>query len=201
MTRMRSSARRGRHVLESQSARRTGLRITPGRIAAGAVAVLTGVVLAAATAAGSYAYLNSTAAVGTSGATVAAGTSAITLQSGSGVPTSNLTLPNTVWNRMLPGDVVGQTITVTNSGDTALAGSVRLAATSSPWEIRVDLGACPSGQIAGGALGTTSSASATIPAGASATLCIQATLPTSAPSNTQGTSPAMTLIVDGVQVP
>ena len=42
---------------------------------------------------------------------------------------------------------------------------------------------------------------ATLAAGASATVCIQATLPTSAANSVQGTNPIVTLTVDGVQVP
>lgn len=201
MTRKRSTNGRGRHVLESgrrSPLRGLGPRVTPGRIAASAAAVLVGVLGAAGAAAGSYAYLNAAAPVGTTGATITAGTSALTLQSGAGVPSSTLTLPATVWNRMLPGDVAGQTVTVANTGDTQLAVSARLSATSA-WGIRIASGSCPSSQIAGAALGTTSSAWTTLAAGASATLCIQAALPGSAAASTQGTSPATTLLLDGVQ--
>ncbi len=65
MTTMRRANRHGRHVLEGgrrPSIRRVrvGLRVTPGRIAATAAAILLGVFAAAGTAAGSFAYLNAT---------------------------------------------------------------------------------------------------------------------------------------------
>lgn len=202
MTTMRSANRRGRHVLEdgrrsSLRGIRVDLRVTPGRIAVTSAAVLLGVFAAAGTAAGSFAYLNSTAQT-TAGSTVTAGTAALTLQQGAGAASSNITLGSTVWNRMLPGDVVGQTITVNNTGDTALAVSARLGAASA-WEIRVVQGACPATVIPGAALTTSSSASGSLAAGASATLCVQALLPTTAAASVQGTTPVTSLLLDGVQ--
>jgi hypothetical protein len=204
MITMRRAPRQGRHVLEDgprPSVRRirVGIRVTPGRIAATAAAILLGVFAAAGTAAGSFAYLNASAPVGTA-STVTAGTSTLTLQSGANPAGSSITLPATVWNRMLPGDIVGQTVTVTNTGDATVAVSTRLNAVSA-WEFRVASGACPVTQIPGAALGTTSTSYATLAAGANSTMCIQAVLPTTAPNSAQGTNPVLTLIVDGVQVP
>ena len=204
MKRTRSTGRQGRHVLEDgprPSIRRPRLRVslTPGRIAASAAAILIGVLGAAGTAAGSFAYLNTTVPVGTA-STVTAGTSALTLQQGAGAATTNLTLTNTVWNRMLPGDFVGQAITINNTGDTPLAISTRLSSLVA-WDIRVASGACPGSQLSGAAQTTTSTSLSTIAAGASATVCIQAVLPTTAANTVQGTNPVVTLVVDGVQVP
>jgi hypothetical protein len=204
MTTMRRANRQGRHVLEDgprPSVRRirVGLRVTPGRIAATAAAILLGVFAAAGGAAGSFAYLNASAPVGTA-STVNAGTSVLTLQSGANPAGASITLPATVWNKMLPGDIVGQTITVNNTGDTPLAVSTRVSAASA-WEFRVASGACPVTQIPGAALSTTSTAWATVAAGASPTMCIQAVLPTTAANAAQGTSPVLSLYVDGVQVP
>lgn len=204
MTTTRRANRHGRHVLEGgrrPSIRRVGfgLRVSPVRIAATAGAILLGVCAAAGTAAGSFAYLNSTVQVGTA-STVTAGTSTLTLQSGANPAGTSITLPTTVWNRMLPGDIVGQTVTVRNTGDTPLAVSTRLSVASA-WEFRVASGACPVTQIPGAALSTTATAWATVAAGASPTMCIQAVLPTTAANAIQGTSPVLSLIVDGVQVP
>jgi hypothetical protein len=204
MTTMRRARRHGRHVLENgprPSLRRirVGLRITPARVAATAAAILLGVLGAAGTAAGSFAYLNSTAST-TAGSTITAGTSTLTLQQGAGAATSNLTMTTTTWNKMLPGDFVGQTITVNNTGDTPLALSTRLS-NAIAWDIRVATGACPATQLAGAAQTTTSTSLSTLAAGASATVCIQATLPTTAPNSAQGTNPVVALTVDGVQVP
>ncbi|MGN6501437.1 MAG: hypothetical protein ACTHKX_00865 [Pseudolysinimonas sp.] len=199
MIRMRTRAnRRGRHVLETgrrPAVRR--VRITPARIAATAAAVLLGVFGAAGTATGSFAYLNSTAST-TAGSTITAGTSALTLQQGSGVASNALTLTSTAWNRMLPGDIAGQTVTVNNTGDTALLLSTRLS-NAIAWEIRVALGACPATQLAATAQGTTSTALATVAAGSATTVCIQAVLPVTAANSVQGTSPIVSLVVDGVQ--
>lgn len=204
MTTMRRANRQGRHVQEDgrrPSIRRIriGLRVTPGRIAATAAAILLGVFAAAGTAAGSFAYLNATAPVGTA-STVTAGTSTLTLKSGANPAGTSITLNAAVWNRMLPGDIVGQTILVNNTGDTPLAVSTRLSVASA-WEFRVASGACPVTQIPGAALSTTATAWATVAAGASPTMCIQAVLPTTAANAVQGATPVLSLIVDGVQVP
>lgn len=204
MTTMRRANRHGRHVLEDgrrPSIRRirVGVRVTPGRIAATAAAILLGVFAAAGTAAGSFAYLNSTAQIGTT-STVTAGTSALTLQSGANPAGSSIALNAAVWNKMLPGDLVGQTVTVNNTGDSALAVSNRLSVASA-WEFRVATGACPVTQIPGAALSTSSTAWATVAAGASQTMCVQALLPTTTANAIQGTTPVLSLVVDGVQVP
>jgi hypothetical protein len=199
MTRMRTrTSRRGRHVLET--GRRPALRrirITPGRIAATAAAILLGVFGAAGTAAGSFAYLNSTAST-QAGTTITAGTSALTLQQGSGAASNSITLTSTAWNRMLPGDIAGQAITVNNTGDTPLQLSTRLS-NAIAWEIRVAAGSCPATQLAATAQGTTSTALASVAAGSATTVCVQAVLPASAAASVQGTSPVVSLIVDGVQ--
>jgi hypothetical protein len=201
MTRMRiRTNRRGRHVLET--GRRPALRrirITPGRIAASAAAILLGVFGAAGTAAGSFAYLNSTAST-QAGSTITAGTSALTLQQGAGVAANAITLSTAAWNRMLPGDIAGQTITVNNTGDTPLQLSTRLS-NAIAWEIRVATGSCPATQLSGAAQTTTSSGLATVAAGSATTVCVQAVLPTTAAASVQGTSPIVSLVVDGVQVP
>jgi len=201
----RSETRQGRHVLDAasrSSVRRIRLsrpRITPAKIAIPAAAILIGVLGAAGTAAGSFAYLNASAPVGTA-STVTAGTSVLTLQQGAGAASANLTLSNTVWNRMLPGDFVGQAVTINNTGDTPLAVSTRLSNTIA-WDIRVASGACPVTQLTGAVQTTTSTILSTLAAGASTTVCIQAVLPTTAANTVQGTNPVVSLTVDGVQVP
>ncbi|MCU1417847.1 MAG: hypothetical protein JWP32_2021 [Schumannella sp.] len=204
MTTMRSAPRQGRHVLEDGSRPsfrriRVRVRVTPGRIAAGAAAILLGVFAAAGTAAGSFAYLNATATT-TAGSTITAGTSALTLQQGAGVPASAITLTNTVWNRMLPGDFVGQAITVNNTGDSPLALSTRLS-NAIAWNVRVAAGACPATLLTSAIQTTTSTALSTVLAGASTTVCVQAELPSTAANSVQGTAPVVSLVVDGVQVP
>jgi hypothetical protein len=159
--------------------------------------VLLGVLGAAGTAAGSFAYLNSSAST-QAGSTITAGTSALTLQQGAGVASNSITLSSTAWNRMLPGDIAGQTITVNNTGDTALQLSTRLS-NAIAWEIRVAVGTCPATQLAASAQSTGSTGLVTVAAGSATTVCIQAVLPTTAANSVQGTSPVVSLIVDGVQ--
>jgi hypothetical protein len=204
MTSMRSTKRQGRHVLEDgprPSLRRMRLRlkVTPGRVAATAAAIALGVFAASTAAAGSFAYLNSTVSVGNA-STVTAGTSSLTLQQGAGVASSSITMTNTVWNRMLPGDFVGQAVTVNNTGDTPLQLSTRLSGAIA-WDVRVATGACPATQLTTPVQGTTSTSLSTLAAGASVTVCIQATLPTTAASTVMNTSPVVSLTVDGVQTP
>jgi hypothetical protein len=201
----RSANRPGRHVLEPASrrpARRVRLRLprlTPTKLLASAVAILIGVFGAVTAAAGSFAYLNASAPVGAA-STVTAGNSVLTLQQGAGTAGSTLTMSNTVWNRMLPGDFAGQSLTINNTGDAVLSVSTRLSSAIA-WDIRVVTGACPGTQLTGAVQTTTATTLATVAAGASTTVCVQATLPTTAANSVQGTSPVVNLIVDGVQVP
>jgi hypothetical protein len=203
MTTMLRASRQGRHVLEDgpRPARRIRLRVrvTPARIAASAAAILLGVFGAVGAAAGSFAYLNSSAST-TAGSSITAGNSVITLTSGAAGPASSITMPATVWNRMLPGDFVGQSLTITNTGDATLAISTRLTATSA-WEVRVAAGACPATLLPGAAQTTTSTALSSLAAGAATTVCVQASLPASAANSVQGTTAVVSLVVDGVQTP
>ena len=203
MTTMRRANRRGRHVLEDGPRPirriRVRVRVTPGRIAASAAAILLGVFASVGAAAGSFAYLNSSAST-TAGSSVTAGNSVLTLTSGAAGPASTITMPATTWNRMLPGDFVGQSLTITNTGDATLAISTRLTATSA-WDIRIVTGACPATLIAGAAQTTSSTALSSLAAGAATTVCVQASLPTSAANSAQGTTAVMSLVVDGVQTP
>jgi len=201
MTTMLRTNRRGRHVLERghRPVRRIRalLRVTPGRVAASAAAILLGVFAAAGTAAGSFAYLNSNATVGNA-STITAGTSVITLQSGAAGPAGTITIPATAWNRMLPGDFVGQSLTINNTGTTPLALSTKLTAASA-WNIRVAVGTCPATLLTGAAQTTASTALSSLAAGTSTTVCVQSQLPSTALNSVQGTTSVTSLVVDGVQ--
>lgn len=177
------------------------IRITPGRVLGATASVLLGIGGATLAAGGSYAYLNAVSPVGQSGAAVQAGTSSLTLQAVGGSEGTNIVMPSTVWNRMLPGDIVGQTVTVRNTGDTPLALSARIS-TASAWELRAQTGACPVTVVSGAALTTSSSPAigTSLAAGGTRTLCIQAVLPASAPATAQGTTPGTVLTIDGTQV-
>lgn len=178
------------------------IRVTAGRLLGATTAVLLGIGGATLAAGGSYAYLNAVSPVGQSGATVQAGQSSLTLQAVGGSQGNAIVMPSTVWNRMLPGDVVGQTVTVRNTGHTPLSLTARVSAASA-WEFRVQIGACPGGVIPGAALTTSPSAAigSALPVSGMSTLCIQAVLPASAPASAQGTTPGVILTIDGTQVP
>ncbi|MCS0500495.1 hypothetical protein [Protaetiibacter mangrovi] len=185
----------------SSSRRRPRLRLRlPGiRTLLGATAALSiGVGGAVVAAGGSYAYLNATVAVG-DGGSIASGTAALTLTRGAGAATSALTIPAAVYAGMLPGDIVNQSITLTNAGNTTLL--VTASATSDgAWDTRVASGACPATQLGTTALGTTPVSYATLAAAGTSTVCLQVVLPASAPAATMNTSITYTVTFDGTQV-
>lgn len=175
------------------------LRPTP-RGALGAAAALTaGILVAAGLAAGSYAFLNSQATA-TSAVTIQSGNLALTVQYGAGAAGTTATIPTTAWATMLPGDVVGQQFTLASTGTAGSAITARLSAASA-WEIRVAAGTCPATQIAGAPLTTTAVAEGTIPGGTNTSVCVQATLPSSAVASVSGTTAGFSIILDSTQVP
>lgn len=175
------------------------LRPTPRGALGAAAALLAGVLVAAGLAAGSYAFLNSQATA-TSAVTIKSGDLALTVQYGSGSAGSTTTIPTTAWATMLPGDVVGQQFTLASTGTAGATITARLSATSA-WEIRVAAGTCPATQIAGAPLTTTAFAEGTIPGGTVTTVCVQATLPTTAAAGVAGTTAPFSIILDTTQVP
>ena len=175
------------------------LRPTP-RGALGAAAALTaGILVAAGLAAGSYAFLNSQATA-TSAVTIQSGNLALTVQYGAGAAGSTATIPTTAWATMLPGDVVGQQFTLASTGTAGATITARLSAASA-WEIRVAAGTCPATQIASAPLSTTAVTEGTIPGGAVTSVCVQATLPSSAAASVSGTTAGFSIILDSTQVP
>lgn len=175
------------------------LRPTP-RGALGAAAALTaGILVAAGLAAGSYAFLSSQATAA-SAVTIQSGNLALTVQYGSGTAGSTATIPTTAWATMLPGDVVGQQFTLASTGTAGATITARLSAASA-WEIRVAAGTCPGTQIASAPLTTTAVAEGTIPGGTATSVCVQATLPSSAAASVSGTTAGFSIILDSTQVP
>ncbi|PZQ91986.1 MAG: hypothetical protein DI534_03340 [Leifsonia xyli] len=186
------------------SARRRRLR-APGirGVLAAAVALSVGVGAAVVAAGGSYAYLNATASYG-SGGTIASGNAALTLTRGTDPATSTLTIPDSVYEKMLPGDIVNQSLTLTNTGTTPLAVTASITSDGA-WETRVAPGACPT--VSGTQLSTaalTSSPTAygasSLAAGAASAFCLQVVLPSSAPGGTMNTTLGYTVTFDGTQV-
>jgi hypothetical protein len=175
------------------------LRPTPRGALAAAAALTAGILVAAGLAAGSYAFLNSQATA-TSAVTIQSGNLALTVQYGSGAAGSTATIPTTAWATMLPGDVVGQQFTLASTGTAGATITARLSAASA-WEIRVAAGTCPATQIAGAPLSTTAVAEGTIPGGLVTSVCVQATLPSSAAASVSGTTAGFSIILDTTQVP
>jgi hypothetical protein len=185
--------------------RMRGLRVSVSSILASAATIGFGVVVAVSGTSGTFAYLSTQAQVGS--ATVTAGSTSLTVAYGSGTASSAGTIPATAWSTMLPGDVVSQEITVANPGNAKLAVTDHLYAAISYYEVRDALGTCATATIPTTALGTSAVTLTTLAAGASAVVCVQVKLLTSAPSNLQPASaspitPApFKVVFDGTQVP
>jgi hypothetical protein len=175
------------------------LRPTP-RGALGAAAALTaGVLVAAGLAAGSYAFLSSQATA-TSAVTIKSGNLALTVQYGAGAAGSTATIPTTAWATMLPGDVVGQQFTLASTGTAGSTLTARVSATSA-WQIRMASGTCPGTQLATAPLTTTAVSAGSIAGNTSSSICVQATLPSTAAANVSGTTSTFSIIIDSTQVP
>jgi|GEM_PF-1030917 len=179
-------------------ARRGKLRAPrAGSLLATAAALAFGITIAVTTAGVTLAYLNSSSTVATAG-NVTAGTSGLNLQYGSGTAASSITIPATVFQNMLPGDIVGIPISVINTGEVpqTLAASVTAG---SAWETRLAAGACPATAIAGAALNTTPTGSTLIAVGATQAMCLQLVLPSGAAAASEGTSITYVVTIDGTQ--
>lgn len=170
----------------------------PKRLLGVAAAIGVGVLVASGLTAGSYAFLNAQATVG-SAATISSGSAALTLTAGGGTPGAVIDVTAANWQHLLPGDVAGQTITVADMGDVPLAVTARTAAASA-LQIRIATGACPAGALPSTPLTTAPVAWSTLKKGESATMCIQATLPTTAPNDLQGKPLDVSVVLDATQV-
>lgn len=176
------------------------LRVTPRGVLTATAAIAVGIVIAVGATAGSYAYLNATSSVGQEGVRVTASTTAITLQRGIDPPTSSLVIPATVY-RMLPGDVVNQTLTIADSGMAEL-GLYASVTDDGPWEARVALGACPaSGILSSAALVAQGRLFATEARNSGELMCLQVLLPASVAASVENTALTFTVTIDAVQIP
>jgi len=175
------------------------LRPTPRGALAAAAALTAGILVAAGLAAGSYAFLNSQTTAA-SAVTIQSGNLALTVQYGAGPAGATAAIPSTAWATMLPGDVVGQQFTLASTGTAGSTLTARLSSTSA-WQIRIALGACPAGQLTSAPLTTVASSAGSIAGGANSTVCVQASLPVSAAASVSGTTAAFSIIIDSTQVP
>lgn len=202
-------------VLRTQAAARATVRAIARRLAATSsrfsirslVASTTAIgfgVLVAVTGAGTtFAFLNSQAQVGT--ATISASNAVLTVSYNGGTASPAATMPDSLWQTMLPGDAITQQVTVANPSAAKFAVSSRLE-TVGYYEIRTLPGACAASINSAAALTTAAAALTTLTAGASTVVCVQVKLSTSAPSNLQpGSASPITavpfkLVFDGTQV-
>jgi hypothetical protein len=185
---MNALTRKPRHRKSSLFGIRTAL--------ASAGAIVAGILIAVAGTTGSYALWNSAAPI--TDATVSSATLGITVKFGTGTAGSTAAIPTTAWSSLLPGDFVGQQITVANTGNIPATMSAKLTATT-PYEIRVATGTCPSTLLTSTALSTSAVNYGTIAGGASAVTCVQVLLPITAAAGVQGTSSPFTITLTGAQ--
>ncbi len=177
-------------------ARAASARLAPKAMLAAAAAVAVGVLVAVTGTGGTFAYLNSQSGVGST--TVSSGSLGLTVTPAGGAASSAATVPSTAWAAMLPGDTIGQQVTLTNSGTASGDVTARIASAGT-MQVRVATGACPAGQLGSTALTTTPVALSTLAGGAGVTVCVQATLPASAPASAQGAAAPFTVVFDGKQ--
>ncbi|MEO7348932.1 MAG: hypothetical protein ABIW32_03595 [Terrimesophilobacter sp.] len=131
-----------------------------------------------------------------SGGTITAGTLDLTIADSVGNDLTNSTLSGVAWSQLLPGDVVSQQVSVTNTGTTPLALTVSTSP-STVINVYVKSGVC-SGTITGDSSNTTPTAvGAPLAGGASVTVCIQVSL---TPTAVQNQSAPFTMTFTGDQV-
>lgn len=194
--------RRGRRassqtVISSPSRRRLRAPGIRGLLSiAGALGA--GVSIAVLAAGGSYAYLNVTIPSGASGGTITAGTSSLTLKRGTDAATSTLTIPASTYANMLPGDVVNQPLTLAGPGNVSQVVTAAIT-DDGPWETRIATGTC-TGTLPSAPLTATPVSLTTLAAGATQTICVQVTLPASAPASAMGANLNYTLALSGAEV-
>ncbi len=176
----------------------SAIRPTPRRAVGTAAALLGGILVAASTAGGTFAFLNSQAAIPAT--SVKAGTLGVTVQYGSGAAGSTVALPTTAWTNMLPGDFAGQQFTIASTGSANSNVTARLSVATA-WDIRVAAGSCPATQLTNTPLTTTAAAYGTLVAGTSSLVCVQATLPAGASASAEATAIPFSIFIDAAQVP
>ena len=170
-----------------------------GKIGATIAGLIAAIVLAVTAAGGSYAYLSQAASI--EPVTLSSGTAALTVTA--------LTLPTT---KLAPGNKVSSSVIVSNTGQvplalrvTGLTGPATPTALSGALEIGLAVVAqtatCPTVATWTGtiATATTTALNSTVAVGGSSKLCVYATLPSTAPLNSQGATATFGISIDGTQ--
>ena len=170
-----------------------------GTIGATIVGLIAAIMLAVTAAGGSYAYLSQSAPL-----------APVTLTSGiAALTTTSLTLPTA---KLFPGNKVSSSVVVSNTGQvplalrvTGLTGPATPTALSGALEIGLAVVAqsatCPAAATWTGtiATATTTALDSTVAVGGSNRLCVYATLPSTAPLNSQGATATFGILIDGTQ--
>lgn len=142
-------------------------------------------VIAAFAAGGTYALWNGARSI--PNATITTGTMGLTVNGA-----SSAAVDGTAWAKLLPGDVVSQQVTVKNTGN--VSGIVTAVTTGGfgPLLVHLKKGAC--GATISGASSTVSPTNLGVfTASEQSLVCVQVTMPASAPSGAQGTNQSFTI--------
>lgn len=155
-------------------------------LAAAAAAAIAGAsIIAVCAAGGTYALWNGQRSIPS--ATIQTGTVGLTVNNA-----PSAVVDGTAWSKLLPGDVVSQQVTLKNTGN--VPGTVTASTTGAlgPLLVHLKKGACTSTIV-----GTSSTVLPTnlgVFVGTESSLvCLQVTMPVSAPANVQSTSQSFTV--------
>jgi Camelysin metallo-endopeptidase len=159
-------------------------RMVRGMLAS-ATAIAGASIIAALAAGGTYALWNGERSIPS--ATITSGTLGLTVNGG-----SSGVLDGTAWSKLLPGDIVSQEVTVKNTGDVAGTVSATTTGGFSPLLVHVKKGACGATIVGTSSTVSPTSLGAFLPSEQSL-VCVQVTMPATAPAGTQGTSQAFTI--------
>lgn len=172
-----------RHPAVSKVSRRAA--ITIGGMLASSAAIAGAGIVAIMAAGGTYAMWNTSAKL--DAGTIESGSVGLTVNG-----LSSYALDGTAWSHLLPGDVVSQEVTVTNTG--TVAGTVTASTSGSvgPLVVHVAKGAC--GAPLGGPGSTVSPSDLGVfSAGEASVVCLQVTMPADAANTAQGSSQAFSV--------
>lgn len=166
----------------AQPARRVAL--TVGGMLASSSAIAGASIVAVIAAGGSYAMLTSSAPL--PGGTVRSGSLDLTVNDVASYP-----LAGTTWSKLLPGDVVQQSVVVKNTG--TVPGTVSASTIDAePLLVHVKKGACPT-TITGASSTVSPTNLGVFAAGEASTVCVQVTLPATVAGSAQGSNQNFTV--------
>lgn len=176
---MTTRSTHARHRAPAQRARRIGGMLASTAAVAGAS------IIAVCAAGGTYALWSGQKPIAS--ATIQTGTMGLTVDGG-----ASAVVDGTAWSNLLPGDVVLQEVTLQNTGNVPDTVSASTTGAFGPLLVHLRKGAC-----AAIIVGTSSTDSPTdlgvFAVGESTLVCIQVTMPATAPANVQSTNQSFTV--------